>query len=116
MSANGAAIARAGDRLFYVVEGEAHPIPIPEALRSLVGATRWVVRAPGGGFALVGARHVVIGAAGSVSPIALPPRDGAIEAVAGDTGSLTLVTAGTAASDDDPELCTREAGETSAWT
>ena len=51
---DGKVLARFGERLVYFVGDKAHKVAVPAEHRRLVGATRWLSRGPGGGFALVG--------------------------------------------------------------
>ena len=69
---DGKVLARFGDRLLYFVGDKAHRVSIPDAIAPFIPATRWLMRGPLGGFALVGARHVILLRGGQFSHMALP--------------------------------------------
>ncbi len=114
---DGKVLARFGSRLFYIVGDKAHKVVIPEALRPLVSASRWMIRGPGGGFALVGSSSVVLIRGGMFSTMSLPRRRGGgevgeIQAVVDSGRVFGVVTAETEDSGG-PELWTSSDG--AAW-
>jgi hypothetical protein len=115
---DGRVLARFGDRLVYFVAGRAHKVVVPEGERALVAASRWLVRGPSGGFALVGSSSVLL-IRGSKFVRFAPPRraDGAevgeIQAVIGSAGVFGVVTAETEDSNGGAELWTSADG--SRW-
>lgn len=114
---DGKVLARFGERLLYIVSDKAHKVAVPGELRPFIGASRWVVRGPGGGFGLLGPSHVMLVRGGVFSMMPLPERPGGgevgtIQAVV-DSGRVFGVV--TAETDDSggPELWTSSDG--SAW-
>lgn len=106
---DGKVLARFGDRLIYFVSNEPHKVGVPDALRDTVRLSRWLVRGPGGGFALVGPTHVLLVKAGRMAQMAMPARAaggeiGEIQAVIGDGRVFGVVTAETDDSNGGPEL------------
>jgi serine/threonine protein kinase len=108
---DGNVLARFGERLMYfhgrkVVEVTAEP----SVLQSVRG-TRWFVRGPVGGFALVGPEQIATIQGGQWGSVPLPERQGGpsgtvgpIQAVLGDGRVFAVVTQGTEQSNQDPEL------------
>jgi len=116
---DGKLLARLGDRLVYFVDGEPHKVGVPDGFPEKVRASRWVVRGPGGGFALVGPSHVVLIRAGKMTSMPLPSRGGAgemgeIQAVVGDGRVFGVVTGETDDSNGGPELWRSTDG--TGWT
>lgn len=110
---DGKVLARFADRLFYLdfVDDTPHAVGVPSRRIALVGASRWMVGGPGGGFALVGSSHVLLLRNGSFMAMALPERVppsgepiGPIEAVIEDGAAFGLVTTGTSATGGVHEL------------
>lgn len=106
---DGKVLARFGDRLIYFVSGEPHKVGVPDNLRDTVRLSRWLVRGPGGGFALIGPTHVLLVKAGRMVPMPLPVRAsggevGEIQTVIGDGRVFGVVTAETDDSNGGPEL------------
>jgi serine/threonine protein kinase len=83
---DGKVLARFGERLLYMVGDRAHKVAVPAEWKPFVAASRWLARGPGGGFALVGPRHVVLVRGGVFSLMALPARAGG-----GEVGSIQAV-------------------------
>ena len=116
---DGKVLARFGDRLIYFVSNEPHKVGVPDALRDTVRLSRWLVRGPGGGFALVGPTHVLLVKAGRMTQMPLPKRAdggevGPIQAVIGDGRVFGVVTEETDDSNGGPELWRSTDG--SAWS
>ena len=116
---DGRVLARFGERLVYFVEDEPRKVGVPAELRREVAASRWLVRGPGGGFALVGPRHVLLIRGGRFTAMPLPkPSSGAevgeIQAVVGDGRVFGVVTAETDDSNGGPELWRSTDG--SSWS
>lgn len=112
---DGRALARFGARLFLLSDGPPLEVEVPPAERAVVAATTHVVRGPGGGFALVGPRHLRLLKAGSFREAPLPARErggevGAVEAAIGDGRLFGVVTAETEDGDGGPELWTSRDG------
>jgi hypothetical protein len=106
---DGKILARFGERLVYFVGQEPHKVSVDPALAARVAAARWVVRGPGGGFAIVGPRDVLLVRGGRIGPMALPVRAGGgdvgeVQAVVGDGRVFGLVTAETDDSNGGAEL------------
>jgi eukaryotic-like serine/threonine-protein kinase len=113
---DGKVLARFGQRLLYIVGDRAHKVVIPDALRSLIGASRWAIRGPGGGFALIGPTCVLLVRGGVFSEMPLPRRAGGgevgeIQAVVNSGRVFGVVTAETEDSGG-PELWTSPDGAT----
>ena len=126
---DGKVLARFGDRLIYFVGNEPHKVGVPDALRPLVRASKWLTRGPGGGFALIGPPsqaapqagpgHVVLVRGGKMGAMPLPVRAGggevgAIQAALGDGRVFGVVTAETDDSNGGPELWRSSDG--TAWS
>src|SRR5262249_18843514 len=95
---DGRALARFGDRLFYLWEERHAPIAFPSEEAALLKATRHVVRHPFGGFALVGPTHIRFMVPGRGVSAALPRRQGGgpvgeIVAAVGEAYAFGVVTA-----------------------
>ncbi len=105
--ADGRYLVRFDDRLDYFIDDKPHRVNVPEEYRADVGATRWMVRGPGGGFALVGPKHITLVRGGRFTRLELPVRAGEvgeITAALHDGGGLCLVTTETDDSEGGPEL------------
>ena len=116
---DGKVLARFGDRLIYFVSSEPHKVGVPDSLRDTVRLSRWLVRGPGGGFALVGPTHLLHVKGGRMTPMPMPVRAsggelGEIQAVIGDGRVFGVVTAETDDSNGGPELWRSVDGAT--WT
>jgi len=116
---DGKALARFGARLLLLSDGPPVEVDVPPEERAVVAATTQVIRGPGGGFALVGPRHVRLLRAGAFRASPLPARAGsgeigreigAIEAAIGDGRVFGVVTAETEDSEGGPELWTSRDG------
>jgi eukaryotic-like serine/threonine-protein kinase len=106
---DGKLLARLGDGLVYFVDGHRHKVQVPSSLRSVVAQTRWVVRGPAGGFALIGPATVLLIRGGRMSLMPVPVRSsgepvGEIQAAVGDGRLFGIVTAETDESNGGPEL------------
>lgn len=115
--ADGRFLVRFGDRLDYFIQETAHRVKVPPEHEARVSASRWMVRGPGGGFALVGPRHVVTIRGGKFTTLALPARAaggevGEICAVVDDGRTFGIVTAETEDSDGNSELWRSDDGAT----
>lgn len=104
---------RLGDKVFCFsqVEPSFFEVPVPAARRRLVAESRWVVRGPERGIALVGPGHVLLLPQTDFQALPLPRRPrggevGAIQAVIGDGRVFGVVTAETDDSNGGPELWT----------
>ena len=106
---DGKALARFGGRLLFLADGATAEVEVPAAEAGAVAASTHVTRGPGGGFALIGPRHVRLLRAGRFRAAPPPTRAGGgdvgeIEAAIGDGRAFGLITAETEASDGGPEL------------
>jgi hypothetical protein len=106
---DGKVLARFGDRLIYFVGPEPHKVGVPDDLRDVVRTSHSLARGPGGGFALVGERHVLLVKGGRMVKMPLPARSsggevGEIQAVLGDGRVFAIVTAETDDSNGGPEM------------
>ncbi|MEP7125632.1 MAG: protein kinase [Byssovorax sp.] len=115
---DGKVLARFGDRLLYMIGDRAHKVAVPSEWRPLVSTSRWLARGPGGGFALVGPRHIVLVRGGAFSAMRLPTRAsgaevGPIEAVVESGPVFGVITAEDEESGG-PELWTSNDG--AAWS
>jgi serine/threonine protein kinase len=95
---DGKGLARFGGRLFFVWDKGAVPVPVPPSAAEAVAQTTHVLRAPIGGFVLVGPSHVRLVRLGKIAPVPLPSRAsggavGAVQAAIGDGDMLAIVTA-----------------------
>src|SRR6185503_16360776 len=82
---------------------------VPAEHRSAVAASSWLVRGPGGGFALVAPGHVLLIRGGRFASMPMPERAtggevGEIQAVIDDGRVFGVVTAETDDSNGGPEL------------
>lgn len=107
--ADGKVLARFGDRLLYFVDDRPHKVAAPAEMLDRVETSRWLVRGPGGGYALVGPGHVVLvrgGRFSSMPALARPEGGevGEIVAVVGEGRVFGVVTAETDDSNGGPEL------------
>lgn len=115
---DGKVLARFGERLVYMVGDRAHKVAVPSEWKPFVSASQWLVRGPGGGFALVGPRHLVLVRGGVFAAMPLPERAGggevgAIQAVVEGGPVFGVITAETEESGG-PELWTSNEG--SRWS
>jgi hypothetical protein len=106
---DGKLLARLDDRLVYFVDGEPHKVGVPDSVRELIRASRWVIRGPGGGFAVVGPSHVILIRGGRMVQMPMPARPtgepvGDVQAAIGDGRAFGVVTAETDDSNGGPEL------------
>jgi eukaryotic-like serine/threonine-protein kinase len=106
---DGRVLAQFGEELYFFVGGDPHRVRVPLEHRAAVGASRWVSRVPGGGFALAGRSHVLLIRGGRFRSIALPTRAsgapvGEIEALVGDGRVFGIVTEETDDSNGGSEL------------
>lgn len=95
---DGKGLARFGGRLFFLWDQGAAAVPVAAADAEIVARTTHVLRAPLGGFALVGPDHVRLLRGGKMTQVPLPTRAdggpfGAIQAALGDGNTLVVVTA-----------------------
>ena len=112
---DGKVLVRLGERLLYVVGDRPLKVAVPHDHRSTVAASRWIVRGPGGGFALVGDRHVLLVRSSRFTQMAWPARPwggevGDIQAAIGAGGIFGVVTAETDDSNGGAELWTSPDG------
>jgi len=108
---DGKVLMRFGDRLLYFVGNRPLKVAIPPEHQDTVAASRWLVRGPGGGFALLGPRHVLLIRGSRFIQMVLPERAlggevGEIQAAIGAGGIFGVVTAETDDSNGGPELWT----------
>jgi len=106
---DGKVLVRFGHQLLYFVENRPHKVAIPPHESDLVAASRWLVRGPAGGFALVGPSHVLFIRGNRFTTMAMPARPsggavGAIESVASGGGVFGVITTETDDSNGGPEL------------
>jgi hypothetical protein len=108
---DGKVLARVGSRLLYFVQDVPHKVRVSPDRQPLVDATRWIVRGPRGGFALVGPAHILLVRGGNIDPLALPGggESSPISAVVGDGRVFGVATEGTEDSGG-PELWLSEDG------
>jgi hypothetical protein len=109
---------RFGDRLLYFAGDRPLKVAVPPEHRDTVAASRWLVRGPGGGFAFIGPRHVLLVRGSRFARMSLPERAaggdvGEIQATIGAGGVFGVVTAETDDGDGGPELWTSSDG--AAW-
>jgi hypothetical protein len=114
---DGKVLVRFGDRVFYVAGDRPLRVAVPAVHHETVAASRWLARGPGGGFAFVGPRHVLLVRGSGFTRMPLPERAGddvgEIHAVIGGGGVFSVVTAETEDGDGGPELWTSSDG--AAW-
>ena len=101
--------ARLGERVFYFAHSDPRfmEVPVPREHRAKVSASRWLVRGPTGGIALIGPGHVLLLPRSSFVPGPTPSRPGEvgpIQAAIGDGRMFGVVTAETDDSNGGPEL------------
>jgi serine/threonine protein kinase len=105
---DGRVLARFGEELVYFIDEQPRRVAIPDNFRERVASSRWLTRGPGGGFALVGASHIVLVRGGVFSTMPAPSRGsaevGPIEAIVDDGRVFGVVTAETDDSNGGPEL------------
>jgi hypothetical protein len=89
---DGKVLARSGDRLWYLVRQRPREVAVPASWRGEVAAARWLVPGPGGGYALVGPRSVVLIRGGSFSSMSAPASAGKIVAVVAGGAGLRVFT------------------------
>jgi eukaryotic-like serine/threonine-protein kinase len=116
---DGRVLARFGERLFYFVEDEPRKVGVPPEWQAQVAASKWLVRGPGGGFALAGPSGVLLIRGGRFSAMAMPQAPngvqvGEIQAVVGDGRVFGIVTAETDDSNGGAELWRSTDG--AGWT
>jgi hypothetical protein len=110
--------ARFGERVFCFAQQEERlmEVPVPREHRALVRASRWLVRGPGIGVALIGPSHVLLLPRTTFVPGPMPVRSdaggevGPIQAAMGDGRVFGVVTAETEDSNGGPELWTSKDG------
>lgn len=94
---DGKVLARFGRRVAFYVDDRAILVAIPDEFEDDVSRTRWVVRAPGGGFALIGQSSLVLIQHSSLRRLPAPSRAdgcalGPLQAVVGNGALLGAVT------------------------
>ncbi len=112
---DGKVLVRFGDRLLYFVGDRPLNVAVPAEHRHAVATSRWLTRGPGGGFALIGPRHVLLIRGSRFLRATLPARAGGgevgeIHAAIGAGGVFGVVTAEIADGDGGPELWTSNDG------
>jgi serine/threonine protein kinase len=105
---DGKVLARFGRHVAFYIDERAILVAMPAEYHSDISSTQWVVRAPGGGFALVGPEAIVLIQHSNVRRLAMPSRSdggvvGPIQAVVG-TGTLLGVVTGEVDHRGGPEL------------
>lgn len=117
---DGRALGLFGSQLVSIIHGEAAIVGIKPEFVPLLRETKWMVRGPIAGFALVGARHILlIGRGPEPTLMNLPPSRektplGPIVAAVGDGRMFGIVTADAENPEDNLELWVSENGLT--WT
>ncbi|MFO0586473.1 MAG: protein kinase [Polyangiaceae bacterium] len=106
---DGKLLVRFGESLSYFSSSHIDSVKLPEERRSLVTTSRWLTRGPGGGFALVGAEHVLWIRDKRFLSIPLPVRRdgspvGRIQAILSGGPGLGVLTEETEESNGGPEL------------
>jgi serine/threonine protein kinase len=114
---DGKVLGRFGEQLLYFADDRPRSVAVPEELRSAVGASRWLVRGPGGGYALVGPSRVLLIRRGVFLELPLPVHPsgaglGPIQAVVDNGRVFGVVTAETDDSNGGAELWTSSDGAT----
>jgi hypothetical protein len=113
---DGKALGLFGEQLMSIVHEEACVVPIHPNLTPFLIASKWLVRGPGAGFALVGPSHVLlVGRDAQPTSMLLPRRPsgqraGDIVAALGDGRVFGVVTSESDGGDTDPELWLSEDG------
>ena len=115
---DGRFLMRFGSRLDYFINDKPHRVTIPAGFEPDLAATRWMVRGPGGGFALVGPTSVLLIRGGRFTKVAMPTRPsggevGEISAIVDDGHVFGVVTDETDDSEGGPELWRSNDGN--AW-
>jgi eukaryotic-like serine/threonine-protein kinase len=117
---DGRALGLFGKQLVSFIHGEAAVVGVKPEFAPLIAATRWIVRGPIAGFALVGPTHILlIGRGPEPTLMNLPkPRDGGalgpIVATVGDGRMFGIVTADSEDQENNLELWVSENGVN--WT
>jgi serine/threonine protein kinase len=111
-------LIRFGNRLDYFISNKPHKVAVPSDFEAAVARCRWMVRGPGGGFALVSPSSIVAVRGGRFVRVPLPQRHaggevGEICAVISDGHAFGVVTAETDDSEGGPELW--KSGDGVAW-
>jgi hypothetical protein len=106
---DGKILARFGARLLYFVGGEPYNVAVDAAYRDAVETSHWIVRGPGGGFAIVGSSRILLIRGGRFASMTLPVRTGGgavgeLCTVLGDGRVFAVVTAETDDSNGGAEL------------
>ncbi|MCS6899442.1 MAG: serine/threonine-protein kinase, partial [Myxococcales bacterium] len=95
---DGRVLVHSGDQLLYLVRRKAYAIAVPVSWRETVACSRWLLRAPVGGYALIGSRSALWLRGGKFSLLPLPESlaGAACEVVAAFSGAgrLGLLTKG----------------------
>jgi serine/threonine protein kinase len=102
-------LLKIGPRLLYFVGDRPHSVAVPADLADTVAQSRWLVRGPGRGFALVGTSHVLFIRGTEFVGLPLPVRAsgggvGEIQAVVEGGDLFGIVTAETEEANGGPEL------------
>jgi eukaryotic-like serine/threonine-protein kinase len=113
----GKALAKLGDRLFYLNGDHAHQVAIHARYQPLVTECRWVTRGPQGSYALVGPSSVLLISSTRRTKMAPPrrPSGGEVGPICGAVGSVDVfgvVTSETEDSHGGAELWTSSDGLT----
>lgn len=107
LQTDGRYLVRFGGKLEYFIDDKPHRVNVPAEYAGDVEASRWIVRGPCGGFALVGESGTLLVRGGRFNRLPPPQRNGEvgpITAAIHDGGALCLVTAETDDSEGGPEL------------
>lgn len=112
---DGKVLVRFGVRLLYFVGDKPHRVALMAEHRELVAASRWLVRGPIGGFALIGPAHVLLIRGSSFVRMDLPSRRdgglvGEIQAVISGGPIFGVVTAAPSEGPGSAELWTSTDG------
>lgn len=117
---DGRALGLFGNQLVSLIHGEAAVVGVKSDIAPLLAETKWMVRGPIAGFALVGTAHILlIGRGPDPTLLSLPKRRsgaplGPIVAAVGDGRMFGIVTADPEDHEDNLELWVSENGAT--WT
>ena len=95
---DGKILARSGEALHYVLGERAHRVSVPAEHAAAVAATRWIGRAPGGGFVLASERALVRVRGGEFHVLPMPGQNarvaaGPLQAFAAEADGFVVVTA-----------------------
>ncbi len=106
---DGRVLARFGEELVYFIDDQPRRVAVPPEHRRAVADSRWLTRGPGGGFALVAPRGLLLVRGGRFTQMAPPsghrPGEiGEIEAVVEGGRVFGVATAETDDSNGGPEL------------